>query len=99
MSDKWSPEAIELAKTIAQHIEEQRLVARETVDVYAARLNISPATYNRLKSGNPGIAVGALFEWAILAGKSDELANAFRIDNLFDLPTNRQGRVAKRIRK
>jgi len=99
MSDKWSQEALDLAQTIASHIEEQRLVARETVETYAARLNVSPATYKRVKSGNPNVALGAIFEWAILTGKANELAKAFQVANLFDLPTGKDGKVAKRIRK
>lgn len=98
MTDKWSHEVLLLARQIGDRIEEQRIAAEERVDVYCSRLNISEATYRRLKSGNPGVAGGALMEFCVLMGKGAELHRVFEVEDLFSLPQNRNGKTKKRIR-
>ncbi len=93
MHSYWSYEAEELAQEIGRNIEDQRLAAGEAVSIYCERLNISRATYLRLKSGNPGVAAGALFEWYVLNGNGGQLIKVFQVENLFDLPRNNRGEL------
>jgi len=99
MHSYWSHEAEELARDIGRNIEDQRLASGETVSKYCYRLNISRATYLRLKKGNPGVAAGALFEWCVLTGNGFSLIKVFQVENLFDLPRTNKGEFKKRVRK
>ncbi len=99
MSIYWSSEAEELAKTLGDRLEDQRLASGESIGKYCARLNISKATWARIRSGNPGAAMGALLEFCILSGKSRDLEKVFEVENLFDLPRKSTGDFTKRLRK
>lgn len=99
MSIYWSTEAETLAKTIADRLEEQRLASGDSIGKYCAQLNISKATWGRLRSGNPGVAMGVLLEFCVLSGKSRELEKVFEVEDLFDLPRNRAGGFSKRLSK
>lgn len=98
MSIYWSGDAEQLAKNIGLCIEDQRLASGDAVSVYCQRLNISRATYLRLKSGNPGVAAGALFEWCALMGKGSSLIEVFQIKRVFERPRYKNGKLIKRIR-
>jgi len=99
MSFYWSSEAEELAQTLGDRLEDQRLAAGESVGTYCSRLNISKATWARMRSGNPGVAMGALLEFAVLSGKAKQLEQVFEVENLFDLPRQKSGEFTKRLRK
>jgi transcriptional regulator with XRE-family HTH domain len=63
-----NPITLEATRLLGHHIRLARKQRRWTVVELAERVGVSPVTMRRVETGEPGVAIGTVFEAALLVG-------------------------------
>jgi transcriptional regulator with XRE-family HTH domain len=66
----YSRQNLEALELLARAIRAGRIGRKITIRAMADRAGISPSLLQRIENGDPGCAIGAVFEAAIIAGVS-----------------------------
>jgi transcriptional regulator with XRE-family HTH domain len=64
----YSRLAIEAARLLGARVRQGRLERRWTQEEFAERVGVSPVTVRKIEAGDPSVAIGSVFEAAVLVG-------------------------------